>query len=57
VRHRGNSGPPKAKPPYDGGLAFRMGWPCVAPYQLKRAKKFEWHKAWLFAQDPGRFFG
>lgn len=50
TRHRGNSGRPKAKPPYDGAAAFIMGWPCVPPYQMKRAKKQLWERRWLTRQ-------
>lgn len=35
------------KPPYYGGSAFRMGWPCVPPYQMKRRKKQTWIAEWL----------
>lgn len=57
MKHHGNSGPDRAKPPYRGDVAFRMGWPCEPPYQMKRAKKSAWIKAWLFAQEPNRFSG
>ena len=34
------------KPPYNGGRAQRMGWPCEPPYQMKWAKKCRWRADW-----------
>lgn len=46
MKHHGNNGPGRAKPPYDGYGAGLMGWPCVPPYQMKRRIKEQWRKDW-----------
>lgn len=55
IRHKGNSGPGGgAKPPYNGGKAFRLGWPCILPYQMKFTKKRDWESEWHAAKKGAK---
>lgn len=54
TRYCGNGGPGKAKPTYNGDVAFRMKFPCIPPYQMKVHRKLQWIRDWESAQKEQR---